>query len=83
LARVRGEGLRTGRRLTFAAGLINSLAGGGGLKTFPLPALVVPPVISALSLLRMGDVHRVVPLKNLLAGSLRGVAVVVLDRREP
>ena len=35
-------------------------------------------MISALSLLRMGDVHRVVPLKNLLAGSLRGVAVVVL-----
>jgi uncharacterized protein len=35
-------------------------------------------LISALSLLRMGDVHRVVPLKNLLAGCLRGVAVVVL-----
>jgi uncharacterized protein len=35
-------------------------------------------MISALSLLRMGDVHRVVPFKNLLAGSLRGVAVVVL-----
>jgi uncharacterized protein len=35
-------------------------------------------MISALSLLRMGDVHRVVPLKNLLAGCLRGVAVVVL-----
>src|SRR5215208_3020043 len=33
---------------------------------------------SALSLLRMGDVHRVVPFKNLLAGCLRGVAVVVL-----
>lgn len=35
-------------------------------------------MISALSLLRMGDVKRVVPLKNLLAGCLRGVAVVVL-----
>ena len=35
-------------------------------------------MISALSLLRMGDVHRVVPFKNLLAGCLRGVAVVVL-----
>jgi uncharacterized protein len=35
-------------------------------------------LISALSLLRMGDVHRVVPFKNLLAGCLRGVAVVVL-----
>jgi hypothetical protein len=27
-------------------------------------------MISALSLLRMGDVHRVVPLKNLLTGCL-------------
>lgn len=35
-------------------------------------------MISALSLLRMGDVHHVVPFKNLLAGCLRGVAVVVL-----
>jgi len=35
-------------------------------------------MISALSSLRMGDVKRVVPLKNLLAGCLRGVAVVVL-----
>ena len=35
-------------------------------------------MISALSLLRMGDVKSVVPLKNLLAGCLRGVAVVVL-----
>ena len=35
-------------------------------------------MISALSLLGMGDVHRVVPLKNLLTGCLRGVAVVVL-----
>src|SRR5215208_2739544 len=35
-------------------------------------------MISALSLLRMGDVHRVVPFKNLLVGCLRGVAVVVL-----
>ena len=35
-------------------------------------------MISALSLLRMGDVKRVVPFKNLLAGCLRGVAVVVL-----
>jgi uncharacterized membrane protein YfcA len=26
----------------------------------------------------MGDVHRVVPLKNLLTGCLRGVAVLVL-----
>ena len=35
-------------------------------------------MISALSLLRMGDVHRVVPFKNLLAGCLRTVAVIVL-----
>ena len=35
-------------------------------------------MITALSLLRMGDVHRVVPLKNLLTGCLRGVAVLVL-----
>jgi uncharacterized protein len=35
-------------------------------------------MISALSLLGMGDVHRVVPLKNLLTGCLRGVAVLVL-----
>jgi uncharacterized protein len=35
-------------------------------------------MISALSVLRMGDVHRVVPFKNLLAGCLRGVAVLVL-----
>ena len=38
-----------------AAGLLNSLAGGGGLITFPLLALVVPPVVadatSALALL--------------------------------
>src|SRR5215210_5010972 len=38
-----------------AAGLINSLAGGGGLITFPLLTLVVPPVVadatSALALL--------------------------------
>jgi uncharacterized membrane protein YfcA len=35
-------------------------------------------MISVLSLLRMGDVKCVVPLKNLLAGCLRGVALVVL-----
>jgi uncharacterized membrane protein YfcA len=35
-------------------------------------------MISALSLLGMGDIHRVVPLKNLLTGCLRGVAVLVL-----
>jgi uncharacterized membrane protein YfcA len=35
-------------------------------------------MISALSLLRMGDLHRVVPLKNLLTGCLRGAAVAVL-----
>jgi uncharacterized membrane protein YfcA len=35
-------------------------------------------MISALSLLGVGDVDRVVPLKNLLTGCLRGVAVVVL-----
>ncbi|MFL6057734.1 MAG: sulfite exporter TauE/SafE family protein [Rubrobacteraceae bacterium] len=29
-----------------AAGLINSMAGGGGLITFPLLALVVPPVVA-------------------------------------
>ena len=29
---------------TIAAGLINALAGGGGLITFPLLMLVVPPV---------------------------------------
>ena len=38
-----------------AAGLINSMAGGGGLITFPLLTLVVPPVVadatSALALL--------------------------------
>ena len=35
-------------------------------------------MISALSLFGMGDVHRVVALKNLLTGCLRGVAVLVL-----
>jgi uncharacterized protein len=35
-------------------------------------------MISALSLFGMGDVHRVVPLKNLLTGCLRGVAVLAL-----
>ena len=35
-------------------------------------------MISALSLMRMGDMRRVVALKNLLAGCLRSVAVVVL-----
>ena len=35
-------------------------------------------MISALSLFGMGDVNRVVPLKNLLTGCLRGVAVAVL-----
>jgi uncharacterized membrane protein YfcA len=35
-------------------------------------------MISALSLLGTGDIRRVVPLKNLLAGCLRGVAVLVL-----
>jgi uncharacterized membrane protein YfcA len=35
-------------------------------------------MISALSLLRIGNIHRVVALKNILAGCLRGVAVVVL-----
>ena len=35
-------------------------------------------MISALSLFGVGDVDRVVPLKNLLTGCLRGVAVVVL-----
>ncbi len=35
-------------------------------------------MISALSLYGMGEVHRVVALKNLLAGCLRGVAVLVL-----
>jgi len=35
-------------------------------------------MISALSMLRMGDVHRIVPFKNVLAGCLRSVAVVVL-----
>ena len=38
-----------------AAGLINSMAGGGGLITFPLLTLVIPPVVadatSALALL--------------------------------
>jgi hypothetical protein len=29
-----------------AAGLINSMAGGGGLITFPLLALVLPPVVA-------------------------------------
>lgn len=35
-------------------------------------------MISALNLLRIGNIHRVVALKNLLTGCLRGVAVVVL-----
>jgi uncharacterized protein len=35
-------------------------------------------MISALSLFGVGDVGRVVPLKNLLTGFLRGVAVMVL-----
>jgi uncharacterized membrane protein YfcA len=35
-------------------------------------------MISALSLFGVGDVERVVPLKNLLTGFLRGVAVIVL-----
>jgi uncharacterized membrane protein YfcA len=35
-------------------------------------------MISALSLFGIGDVHRVVALKNLLTGCLRGVAVLVL-----
>jgi uncharacterized protein len=67
--------------------------GGLATALWPLAAIVVFVVaiyggyfgagigilmISALSLLRMGDVHRVVPFKNLLAGCLRGVAVVVL-----
>ncbi len=56
-----------------AAGLINSMAGGGGLITFPLLALVVPPVVadatSALALLppypsavwrRLGDLDECV-----------------------
>lgn len=34
-------------------------------------------MISALSLLRMGSVDRVVPLKNFLTGCLRGVAILV------
>src|SRR5919107_771663 len=55
----RGEGRLETHVLFFvaavAAGLINSLAGGGGLITFPLLTLVVPPVVadatSALALL--------------------------------
>jgi uncharacterized protein len=35
-------------------------------------------MISALSLFGIGDVDRIVPLKNLLTGCLRGVAVAVL-----
>lgn len=35
-------------------------------------------MIGALSLLRLGDIRRVVAVKNLLTGCLRGVAVVVL-----
>jgi len=35
-------------------------------------------MITALSLFGIGDVHRVVALKNLLTGSLRGMAVLVL-----
>jgi uncharacterized protein len=34
--------------------------------------------ITRSSMLRMGDVHRVVPFKNLLVGCLRAVAVIVL-----
>jgi uncharacterized protein len=35
-------------------------------------------MISALSLMRLGDIRSVVALKNLLTGCLRGVAVVAL-----
>jgi uncharacterized membrane protein YfcA len=35
-------------------------------------------MINALSIFGVGDVNRVVPLKNLLTGCLRGVAVAVL-----
>jgi uncharacterized protein len=35
-------------------------------------------MISALSLMRLGNIHSVVALKNLLTGCLRGVAAVVL-----
>jgi len=35
-------------------------------------------MISTLSLMRLGDIRRVVALKNLLTGCLRGIAVVVL-----
>ncbi len=35
-------------------------------------------MISTLSFMRIGNIHHVVALKNLLAGCLRGVAVVVL-----
>ena len=35
-------------------------------------------MISILSLMSLGDIRQVVALKNLLAGCLRGVAVVVL-----
>src|SRR5918995_3546502 len=35
-------------------------------------------MISALSLMRLGNIHSVVALKNLLTGCLRGVAAMVL-----
>jgi uncharacterized protein len=35
-------------------------------------------MISALSFMRIGNIHHVISLKNLLAGCLRGVAVIVL-----
>src|SRR5215203_7223365 len=75
----RGGGAQESRGLAtalwpFAAAVVFVVAIYGGYFGAGIGILM----ISALSLLRMGDVHRVVPFKNLLAGFLRGVAVVVL-----
>jgi uncharacterized membrane protein YfcA len=53
-----------------AGGVINSVAGGGGLITFPLLMLVVGPMTADATS---------VALKNFLNGWMRGVAVLVLQ----
>ena len=53
-----------------AGGVINSVAGGGGLITFPLLMLVVGPMTADATS---------AALKNFLNGWMRGVAVLVLQ----
>ena len=76
------------------AGLINSLAGGGGLITFPLLALVVPPVVadatSALALFpaypsavwrarsKLGEVRRLWLWLLLITSALGGLVGALL-----